>query len=54
MEKSQILMAMRKPLRITITVPYSTHIALTQRSDEEGRSLSNLVAFILENSLKLN
>jgi hypothetical protein len=42
----------RKPVRITITVPHSTHSALEDRSDLEGRSLSNLAAYILENALK--
>ena len=42
----------RKPVRITITVPHSTHSALADRSDQEGRSLSNLAAYILENALK--
>ena len=42
----------RKPVRITITVPHSTHSALADRSDQEGRSLSNLAAYILENALR--
>jgi hypothetical protein len=42
----------RKPVRITITVPHSTHSALADRSDKEGRSLSNLAAYILENAMK--
>ncbi|WP_411872782.1 ribbon-helix-helix domain-containing protein [Vulcanococcus limneticus] len=42
----------RKPVRITITVPHSTHSALEDRSDQEGRSLSNLAAYILENALR--
>jgi hypothetical protein len=42
----------RKPVRITLTVPHSTHSALEGRSDQEGRSLSNLAAYILENALK--
>jgi hypothetical protein len=42
----------RKPVRITITVPHSTHSALEDRSDQEGRSLSNLAAYILENAMK--
>jgi CopG-like RHH_1 or ribbon-helix-helix domain, RHH_5 len=42
----------RKPVRITITVSHSTHLALADRSDEEGRSLSNLAAYILENALR--
>ena len=44
--------AFRKPVRITITVSYHTHLALTERCDQEGRSLSNLAAYMLENSLK--
>jgi hypothetical protein len=41
----------RSPQRITITVSYSIHEALLQRSDNEGRSLSNLAAFLLERSI---
>ena len=52
MEQRDIYSAFRKPVRITITVPHSTHQALCERSDEEGRSLSNLAAFMLENSLR--
>lgn len=44
--------AFRKPVRITITVSHHTHLALTERCDQEGRSLSNLAAYMLENSLK--
>jgi hypothetical protein len=43
--------AFRKPVRITITVSHHTHQALTERCDQEGRSLSNLAAYMLENSL---
>jgi hypothetical protein len=42
---------MRKPMRITITVSFSTHEALIRQSDEEGRSLSNLAAYLIERSL---
>ncbi len=38
------------PVRITITVSQSVYDYLGQRSQEEGRSLSNLAGFILENS----
>jgi hypothetical protein len=38
----------RSPKRLTITIPYSTFEAIVQRSNEEGRSLSNLAAFLLE------
>lgn len=41
-------LAQRKPVRITITVPQGVHERLVQRSDLEGRSLSNLASFILE------
>ena len=37
------------PVRITITVSQSVYDYLGQRSQEEGRSLSNLAAFLLEN-----
>ncbi|MFM9047059.1 MAG: ribbon-helix-helix domain-containing protein [Cyanobium sp.] len=41
----------RKPVRVTITLPHNIYMHLKNRSDEEGRSLSNLAAFLLENSL---
>lgn len=41
----------RSPRRISITVPYHAFHALQQRSDEEGRSLSNLASYLLESSL---
>ena len=42
----------RVPKRITITVPYSTFRQLEQRSAAEGRSLSNLAAYVLERELQ--
>jgi hypothetical protein len=39
------------PQRITITVPAMTLKKLLNRSLVEGRSLSNLAAFLLEQSL---
>ena len=42
---------MRKCQRISITVNWSLYQKLKQRSDEEGRSLSNLVAYLLETSV---
>ncbi len=42
----------RGPMRITITVPYATFQAIVERSAEEGRSMSNLAAYILEQGLK--
>ena len=42
----------RSPKRITITIPYSTFDAIVRRSNDEGRSLSNLAAFILEQGIQ--
>ncbi len=42
----------RQPRRITITLSFHVHEALLHRSNEEGRSVSNLCAFLLEESLR--
>lgn len=42
----------RQPRRISITLSYQVHEALLCRSEEEGRSLSNLCAFLLEEALR--
>ena len=44
--------AFRTPRRITITLPHNAFCDLQQRCDNEGRSLSNLAAYLLETSLK--
>jgi len=36
------------PRRVSITIPNDVYQALLLRSDQEGRSLSNLAAFLLE------
>jgi hypothetical protein len=41
----------RSPQRISITIPWETHRRLTERSDEEGRSISNLASYLLERGL---
>jgi hypothetical protein len=41
---------LKAPRRITITIPHSTFEHLVQRSDLQGRSLSNLAAYLLERS----
>lgn len=41
----------RHPQRISATISWSTHQLLLERSDTEGRSVSNLAAFLLEESL---
>ena len=40
----------RSPQRITFTAHWQLHQRLQQRADEEGRSLSGLIAYILERS----
>ena len=44
----------RSPTRITITISYGTYERLIHRSNEEGRSLSNLSAFLLESAIESN
>ncbi|MFN5192819.1 MAG: ribbon-helix-helix domain-containing protein [Cyanobacteriota bacterium] len=44
---------MRRPQRICITVSFATYQSLQERSLREGRSLSNLAAFLLEKQLQL-
>lgn len=39
------------PRRISVTIPRCTYKALLQRSNDDGRSISNLAAFILESWL---
>ena len=42
----------RRPRRVTATMPAALHEQLLRRSDEEGRSLSNLIAYLLELALE--
>jgi hypothetical protein len=44
----------RKPRRLSITVSHRLYEALLRCSDEQGRSLSNYAAFLLESSLERN
>jgi hypothetical protein len=41
----------RTPQRVTITLNYAAYKGLEKRSTFEGRSMSNLAAFILERAL---
>jgi hypothetical protein len=41
----------RKPQRVTATMSWSLHNRLQARADEEGRSLSNLIAHLLETAI---
>ena len=43
--------AFKSPKRISITIPHNAYEHLIQRSDQEGRSLSNLAAYLLESAL---
>lgn len=45
--------AFRSPRRVSITIPFRTYQDLLQRSNEQGRSLSNLAAYLLETALLL-
>jgi CopG-like RHH_1 or ribbon-helix-helix domain, RHH_5 len=44
--------AFRKPVRITITLAYCNYSELERLSGEQGRSLSNLAAYLLEGALQ--
>lgn len=44
-------LVLMSPKRISITVPHNTYERLLKRSDYEGRSLSNLAAFLLEEAI---
>lgn len=48
---SRLDVIQRKPQRITVTVNWNLHHLLHMRAATEGRSLSNLVAHLLESSL---
>jgi hypothetical protein len=43
--------AFRSSQRISITLPHHVATFLQERCDDEGRSLSNLAAYLLESSL---
>lgn len=48
---SESLSPLRRTMRLSVTVPHHTYQTLLARSAQEGRSLSNLAAFLLESSL---
>jgi hypothetical protein len=41
----------RKPRRVTVTVPDHIYCSLLERSSREGRSISNLAAYLLERAV---
>jgi predicted HicB family RNase H-like nuclease len=52
-QKERFGYSSRKPQRITITVSHSVHEALVEESFSQGRSLSNLASFWLEQQAQL-
>jgi hypothetical protein len=52
MNHSAIDAHFRAPKRLSVTLPHATYEQLVQKSGWEGRSISNLAAFLLENALK--
>lgn len=45
---STLPLAQRNPRRLSITVPFHVFASLEERATEEGRSLSNLCAYLIE------
>lgn len=41
----------KSPRRITITIAHAVYEQLTERSSAQGRSISNLAAYLIEESL---
>lgn len=52
MSQQKIKRRHRSPNRLSITLPNEVYQYLLNRSDQEGRSLSNLAAFLLEHALR--
>lgn len=45
-------LAQRNPRRLSITVPFQVFASLEERATAEGRSLSNLCAYLIEAHLQ--
>jgi hypothetical protein len=52
-QQNQLVSLQKAPKRITITVPFAILEELINRSGYEGRSISNLAAFLLEQGLSI-
>lgn len=50
-EKDAARLPFRKPRRISITIPDHIYQMLLEHSEQQGRSISNLAAFLLERSI---
>ena len=42
----------KSPVRVSITLPWSAYERLIAESQSEGRSISNLAAYLIESSLQ--
>jgi hypothetical protein len=49
--RERVAIAKRRPVRVTITVPFQVFDAITSQADYQGRSTSNYAAFLLEDAL---
>jgi hypothetical protein len=49
--RERVAIAKRSPARISITVSYQLHQQLVDRSIDQGRSISNLCAYLLETAM---
>jgi hypothetical protein len=48
----RVASAKRRPVRITITIPCHVFENITNQADYQGRSTSNLAAYLLEEGLE--
>jgi hypothetical protein len=47
----RVAIAKRRPVRVTITIPFQVFDSITSQADYQGRSTSNYCAFLLEDAL---
>jgi hypothetical protein len=51
-ERQELRTIFKSPQRITITIPYETHRRICLLAGEEGRSVSNLCSFAIQEFLE--
>jgi hypothetical protein len=51
MDLDKILASQRKSKRITITIPHAVYSFIADHSFSQGRSISNLIAYMLESQV---
>jgi hypothetical protein len=51
MDSEKLLASQRKSKRITITIPHSVYTFIVEHSFYQGRSISNLVAYMVESQV---